>query len=507
MRTPRLLRHATTAALVLGVLVPTSAAADIDAPVLSDGVGLVTNVPIAGAISAAISPSEPTLYVSTLHGVDVFDISDPRAPRLVGAQPLPIWENEGLDYGERPDGTKFVVVGYDDAGYSQIGYFPDMFVDGTETTPLSRIAVIDVTDPTLPTIASTVQLGSGSHTLSCANDACTHVYSSGEGSFSIIDITDITAPVETDDVPGHVGLSHDWDRDGAGILWNVGVDGMAAYDVSDPTAPVLLNSTDANGTWDYPLLPTDAPRDEWNNYILHNSYRPDALAFKNGGASQGGGKAAETIRAGEVVLVTEEDYGHKPCATAGSFQTWRVTGLDPEINPDGTTGGGTIEPLDLWVPELLDGSYDEAPAVGAFCSAHYFDYHQDGFVAQGWYQQGARILDVRDPRDIKQIGYFFTGASEVWDAYWVPVRDAAGRTTVDAGGDTVKSSLVYVLDAVRGIDVLDVDLPETAPQDTRGKRAPVHPKWTDPTPDEEAALLEREDDTWSFACPLPRPTS
>ena len=32
-----------------------------------------------------------------------------------------------------------------------------------------------------------------------------------------------------------------------------------------------------------------------------------------------------------------------------------------------------------------------------------------GFIAQGWYQQGMRILDVRDPMNIKQVGYFFAG--------------------------------------------------------------------------------------------------
>jgi len=43
------------------------------------------------------------------------------------------------------------------------------------------------------------------------------------------------------------------------------------------------------------------------------------------------------------------------------------------------------------------------------CSAHYFD-ERDGIVAQGWYQQGTRFLDVSDPTDIRQIGYFIPPA-------------------------------------------------------------------------------------------------
>jgi hypothetical protein len=45
------------------------------------------------------------------------------------------------------------------------------------------------------------------------------------------------------------------------------------------------------------------------------------------------------------------------------------------------------------------------------------------------------------------------GASEVWDAYWVPVRDRRGRATGK------KTRIVYTADFVRGVDVYEVDLP------------------------------------------------
>ena len=62
--------------------------------------------------------------------------------------------------------------------------------------------------------------------------------------------------------------------------------------------------------------------------------------------------------------------------------------------------------------------------------------HQDGFVAQGWYGAGLRILDVRDARDIRQLGYATGVATEVWDAYWVPVRNSAGAL-VESSGEMV----------------------------------------------------------------------
>jgi hypothetical protein len=93
----------------------------------------------------------------------------------------------------------------------------------------------------------------------------------------------------------------------------------------------------------------------------------------------------------------------------------------------------------------------------AFCSAHWFDYHPSGIVAQGYYEGGLRLLDVRDPRDIKEYGYVASGLSEVWDAYWAPARNKNGVAT---GG---KTNIVYTVDAVRGVDVYTVDLPAATP--------------------------------------------
>jgi hypothetical protein len=147
-----------------------------------------------------------------------------------------------------------------------------------------------------------------------------------------------------------------------------------------------------------------------------------------------------------VLLVTEEDYENTDCATAGSFQTWHVRSLG------GTPG--TITPLDRINPVDL-GEGVSTPNM-AFCSAHWFDYHQSGIVAQGYYEGGLRLIDVRDPRDIKEYGYVASGLSEVWDAYWVPQRSKHGFAR------SSKTNIVYTVDAVRGLDVYTVDLPGSA---------------------------------------------
>lgn len=53
------------------------------------------------------------------------------------------------------------------------------------------------------------------------------------------------------------------------------------------------------------------------------------------------------------------------------------------------------------------------------CSAHYFD-HSAGLVAAGFYEGGLRLLDVRNPRRIRQVGFHVPGSSMFWAALFAP---------------------------------------------------------------------------------------
>ena len=60
---------------------------------------------------------------------------------------------------------------------------------------------------------------------------------------------------------------------------------------------------------------------------------------------------------------------------------------------------------------------------------------------------------MRNARDLKQYAYVTGGATEVWDAYWVPQRDRRGVAKRE------KTNIVYSTDLVRGLDVYKVDVP------------------------------------------------
>lgn len=391
-------------------------------------------------ISGCFMKTAPIFVTSGADSLQVWDVSDPAAPAVVGTLPNALFENEAMNCGERrtPDGTqRFALIGVDSVQAS-----PDdpqhVNVGGNE------LIVVDVTDPTAPTIRSRTPGSTSTHTVACVEETdCRFAYSAGDGSssnnnghFSIFDLRDLDHPTEVDSDPSTDAVDpfwsptagHKWNFDAAGYGTHTGWRGASMWSTDRPMHPRLITTTGKAGRG------TDPKYQGWNDFILHNSFRPNAKAFKP--------MAEPSVRNGNVLLATEEDYEQTDCSKAGSFQTWWVKRLD------GTKAA--IVPLDK--VELSDLGNFPSPE-GAFCSSHWFDYRQGGLVAAGFYGGGTQILDVRDPRHIKSYGYSLWGASEVWDAMWVPTYDAKGAQT---GRST---NVVYSIDLVRGLDVYKVALP------------------------------------------------
>ena len=471
------------ASLVVLTLLSTTPAPAVPVPVLAENVELVAQIPDATAVSGTFDPVRPYWYVSSRHGITVYDVTNPELPLPVGTVPFVAEQNEAVSMGgayARPDGSTFVLFGLDLAGVAPTGKLSDTRNDA------SYVYVIDVTNPKAPFLRSSTDASTNTHTVSCIDAACNYAYTAGtRRDFSIIDLRDLDRPKELRKVPSPFGW-HDWDVDDAGVAWQTGDGGTAAWDVTDPANPVLLNTTDKHGVVGGP--------GGYNDFIHHNSQRPFANAFNDSEGTSGPPSLAD----GNVLLVTEEDYTDPTCGGGeGSFSTWHVPTLD-ERGVSYGEGQGTVTPLDQWTTELLGTGGDNV--AGALCSAHYFDVHEAGVTAHAWYQQGVRFLDVRNPSDVKQVGYWVPEASEVWASYFVPKRDAQGRVVVDpATGARQHTNLVYTTDAVRGIDVLRVTLPATAPAKTPAVVAPVLPAWFDTA--DEASHRRTE---YGFVCLLPR---
>lgn len=408
-------------------------------PVVTNGpVTHLRQVPGQAGISGCFMKTKPLFVTSGLDSVKVWNASDPAVPVQLGALQSAQFENEAMNCGERQTRhgvRRFVLIGLDlyqaAPNESDIQH---VNVGGNE------LVVVDVTDPFHPRIRSRVPGTTSTHTVACVDELdCRYAYSAGDrgtGTFSIFDLRRLSEPKELDSDPGKAGIQafpsptagHKWNFDNAGFGSHTGFDGTSIFDVHRPRHPRLVTTTGLAGKGDDPKYAG------WNDFIHHNSLRPNARKFEK--------FAPPSVGNGNVLFVTEEDYEQTDCTQAGSFQTWKVKTLSGR--PD------AVVPLDK--VELADLGTFPVPQY-AFCSAHWFDYHPAGIVAAGFYGGGLQLIDVRDPRHLTSYGSASWGASEVWDAYWVPKYDSFGRITHR------RTSIVYTVDLVRGLDVYNVALP------------------------------------------------
>ena len=496
-----------TAIAIAAVLAPAAHAAPKDEPKTAR-VEHVKTLPAPAGIGANFKGNH--MFVTGTSGLFVYDISDGDNPTPVGSLPLPHYENEDVSIG----GNRLLISG-----------------DGTLGGGL--LHVIDISNPSVPRLERTIKLGTlggAGHTATCIQE-CKYVWVAGGDSISVLDLTKLdqvpatgatpgvqvqsaASEVEAGDLPPVKEFgwgTHDVQVDEAGYAWVVGGDGTVAFDVREGQYPApgatgkaallqpklvartgsaALNDGDA---FDDPAAPDpENSKDTLNDFIHHNSWRPDAAGFESRRDAQ---TPKSDVRDGELVLITEEDIWSRVtasatpggCETQGSFQTWQVKQFSSP-----TEAQSTVQNRDSWTTdfnEAIKGDDDPygrdiVPTKG-FCSSHYFS-ERDDIVATAWYEQGTRFLDVSDPRNITEVGYFIAPGSTTWATYWSPTDE----------------NVLYVVDNNRGVDVLrfdrgDVDRKKAAGQSAEVK-APLAEWWFDASTTEATPHPE-----FGWVCRLP----
>jgi hypothetical protein len=404
----------------------------------SSNVHVLDNIP---GTAAGMNFKDHYAYVSGWGGITVLDIAKADSPALVGALPLPHFENEDVDLC----GNTLIVV--NDREEKDIG---------------SVLYVISIANRTSPVVSAILPLGltgngrGSGHIANFVKSDCSQLWIDGGDLIEVVDLTVPTAPRSLGKFESAASLSpsfkvsHDTELDSTGTVWNVGGGGAAGYQLTtNPLAPKLLATTGAAGRNPSP----------YNDFILHNSQRR-----------------------GNTLLITEEDYidtDEVPpggCRGQGKFETWDVSQLTK----------GAITPLGTWETELngmfTGGAVDSKAPVTVNCSSHWFDA-KDGIAAVGWYEQGVRFLDYRHPSEITQVGYYIPANGSTWAAYWSPTDP--------------KGEIVYTADAYRGVDVIRI-----AGGGRTGKKvkAPVRDEWFgSPTADSASFLPSAR---YGFMCPL-----
>jgi hypothetical protein len=425
-----------TLALAAVILVPLAAvpshAATPPAGAISKGVTFLANLPeLKTAISLNFIGS--TMFASTVTGIYSYDVSDPAKPTLLGALPQYIWEDEDVDVDAK---RHLLMLSRDPRGFTS---------PATTAFPYGAVQVIDVSNPKLMTQLSMTLLPGG-HTTTCV-DGCNYTWTAGPASsvtdpkdwggrpVYALDMRDPRRPVpcphaiDADENDGKTDYTHDVQVDAAGVAWISGSGAVRGYWVTGTHKNAQTGRTQkATGCDPVPYAGggTDLGQLVGRGGVMHNSLHPAYL--KN------------------TVLATEEVTGTSDCKAAGHLVAYDISDTYGGAGFRSTPAHKfRMKPLGTWTTEK---------AVGATAcdSAHYFTDRGNGLLAAAFYSQGTRFLDVRDPRHIKQVGFYRPNDANTWASYWRP------------GG------YVFVADFMRGVDVLrvgDVKNVVAAPASTR----------------------------------------
>ena len=396
---------------------------------ISDNVEFVANLPLPAVAIGAVFDGD-VAFVTTAHGLFSVDISDPSDPRLLGHLPYYIWENEDVDYDPE---RKLLFVSRDPRGFTGI-------IAPAQLRFFGAVEIYDVSDPSVfvPVNVFTLPAGHTTTCISAGEGPCDFTWTGGPygneafGPYGRpIYATDIRDPLDPVPCPepintglmpdGGTGYAHDVQVDPEGIAWVSSEGGVHGYWTHghhlDPTTGQVREATPCDPVpYGGGVTPTAATPSQF----MHNAWRNPTLAVPSPDPDQ-----VEASR-GHVLLATEENITGD-CAASGRFATYDVrSSLDGSGFTDPT--GFELDALDSWTPEGVDG------ATGC-ASAHYFEDRGDGLLAYAFYGQGTRFLDVSDPTDIRQVGYYRPDGGSAFAAYWY--RD-----------------LVFVTDNGRGLDIL-----------------------------------------------------
>ena len=364
--------------------------------------------------------------------------------RVTGDTQARFYEGENMTVDPK---RKLVILSRDPRGFG-----------GTLTTGTSGIYIIDVKNPFDPKIVSWHPVPAG-HTSTCIND-CQYLWTVGPYSTGtpgnnpdwfpqpaysqkrggvpiwVTDISDPTNPVtyptplDTARFDGQTGYVHSVDVDRNGVAWASGEGGVRGYYTVgthyDPVKKVTRTATAwdpipyAGGTT--PLVATAT--DDFFGYFDHNAQH---ITDKVG-----------NYPAGDLLYVTNENI--VACSVAGEL---KIVSLAGSYNGEGWNST-PANPFRLslvghWTPWGKPGS-----ATTGSCSAHWFTTNGNTIV-QAWYGQGTRFIDVSDPTNPTQTGYFRVPSG------------TAGVTSGSASATYWHNGYVYVADYNRGIDTLKFD--------------------------------------------------
>ena len=330
-----------------------------------------------------------------------------------------------------------------------------LLVDGDPTTlgtGSARLHVLSIEDPNNIEILG-AWTGSD-HTWTCVtdigdpsdpsdDDGCAYAYGRSN---NIIDIRDPQNPVRVEpgwkDAVGEGGYVHDLTEVRPGLVVSAGAQPVR-MDTTDPAAPKPLVHTTL---FDH-ASPNDtkfATSRNWSTFGYHSVEWPRAGedAFVLMGTELGG--RASDCTADEDII---ETWDARPVRAALAEYEARAAAGEDRDAVRVAVFGENADKVDFVRLDSYQASErgifltGQAAAAESYC-AHWMEaernWHDGGRIAAGYYNRGARFIEVDADGMMSEIGWF-TGA----DAYTASVQ-------------WIDDEIVYVHDYRRGLDVLSI---------------------------------------------------
>jgi hypothetical protein len=403
------------AILALAVFAPTTAAQKV-VPLTGEGENIepvvrveleaVNEVELAGDW-AFVSTDDPDEDGPKLGGLEIVNIADPKKPFVQGH-----WDG--------------VMGGLTDASFGDVDLSPDANLAVLTNAHCAEctegevpwVVLIDTTDKANPKLIGQIiddETMDYVHTATLDNkmlytnpQVAAFFPQPGNAHITAFDISDPANPVKVGTISGpssEAGLAHDsyidHRPDGKTLMYGASVHQTDVFDITDPLAPVWLQST-------------SSPQYTISHDVQPNHDRSIIIIDDEGAA---GGQIDESVSAcGKV--------GEGPTSVnSGSVHFF-------EAAPDGTMADNGAAHL---------GSFN-APANAATgaCVAHVFWQAPDeNRMTQAYYRTGAFVLEFEDPADPEMLGWFLPEGGAI---YWSnkPHRGYMYATDMEHGLDILK---------------------------------------------------------------------
>ena len=348
------------------------------------------------------------LYVTSTKDLEIYDISAPADPQLMGTLTLDVeFENEQV-----PTNGAVLGISGQTPSLTGAGVCPSFY----PTSSSGCLVLFDVRDKAHPTQVATVQ-GAGDHTSTCIL-SCTYMYGSAG---SITDLRNV------------LGASHTATKLGTNWISYLKSKGYPFYsschNQTEVRSGIILTACDP--VYVLSVRKQDGASVETPKVLGAANFLSapdDQKRFVHGVEWAQGGTDRIMLAGGETNFRPECD------GTNGAFATFLV-------------GGTASKPTFTFADQVrpVAGNYvDGNPPQGAFhlgCSVHWFEpqptFKGGGVVALASYENGTRFKRIDPDGKITEVGFFEPLGGSTSAPHWAP----DGRT-------------VYAIDYQRGIDVL-----------------------------------------------------